>query len=232
MRIRLIFLLYFSIAFQEVNALQLPERMVGITFSPEYSFRFLTSDEQFNEMREFRDEIEIPKFGYTVGFNFSIKLMKKTFAEIGGSYSNKGVNTKSQAILYDSLESGTPVTLRKKYSYSFLEIPMRINYQLFENHGFFISLGLAVDFKSRERVKTYYTYGNGDKERDSFGASGYGPRVSLNGIGGLGYFFQLSKDYFLKVEPFFKCAITPTVNDALKEYFYSYGLDVGIYLAR
>jgi len=224
------FLLVSNISFSKSPSL--PRNLLGVTFSPEYSYRFLSGSDTYSWLIDLRNEIENPKFGNTIGFKYSYRILNKFFIEGGALYSSKGYDTKKLDLIYNDPEPNAPVSLYKRYSYSFLEIPVCANYQLFDSCGFFISLGFIGNFPTRERVSTFFQYADGSETHDVSSGRSTTTNIFLSGIGGIGYFFRLSDKFYLKTEPFFKCSITPSASDNVKDYFYSYGLEVGVYFGK
>jgi len=207
--------------------------MFGITFSPEYSYRFLSSNSHYDWLAELRDEMEIPKFGYTAGINVSYKFRDKFFVSFGTRFSSKGEATKKYDLIYFSSPGpGDPVAMRTNYSYGFCEIPLTVNYQLFDSSSFFTSLGISADLPVMEKHKNIFIKSDGSESHSSTFSLHSSAKMGMTAMVGIGYYFNTGKNYFLKTEPFFKCNIVSEGGSSVKEYFYSFGLEIGFYLGR
>jgi len=92
MKIILTFLILFPlITFcQNKDTLKTKRIAIGIVFSPDYSYRTLKPNSSSNWIAEFRNSLEIPKFGFTTGLNFLLQLNKRLTLEAGLQFSNKG----------------------------------------------------------------------------------------------------------------------------------------------
>ena len=65
-------------------------RAVGFTFSPDYCYRDLKAEDYLQFIVDDRNSFEKPKFGFTTGFNYSMRLSKRFTLEVGVLYSEKG----------------------------------------------------------------------------------------------------------------------------------------------
>ena len=54
-------------------------------------------------------------------------------------------------------------------------------------------------------------------------------KVNLIGLAGFGAETALSKRFGIRIEPVFRYSFTPMVDDLMKEYLYSVGLNVAIF---
>ncbi len=230
-KVFLIFL-FLSTQFSLAKTSALKRTMFGFTFSSEYSYRFLKAESSYDWEVDLRNEMEVPKFGYTVGFNISQQIKKKFFVEVAFCYSNKGEQTKKSDLIYDDPEPYGAVSKYTRYTFGYCEIPVRLNYQLFDSASFFTSVGFAFEIPVLEKRKYFYTYSDGHESHVSSYTLSSSAEGGISIIAGIGYFFKVSKMLYIKSEPFFKCSMTPFYNSNIKDYFYSYGLDVGIYFSK
>ena len=229
---RMFFFITFILWFGDSPAQPIKKIMIGLSFSPEYSYRFLSGNSEYAWLRDLRNELEIPKFGYTFGFHFSWRIKKKLFFEAAACFSNKGEQTKKAELIYDDPDPEAPVKLFKRYTYGFLEIPVKLEYQFSDSVSIFSFLGLALDMPTLEKVKTFYIYDNGNETHDSYYTTHTNSVIGVSAVAGIGYFIDLGKRFHLKVEPFFKCSVTPAVRQHVNEYFYSFGLNTGLFLSQ
>jgi Outer membrane protein beta-barrel domain len=207
---------------------------IGISFSPDYCYRFLNSRGLNSWVADSRDTSEIPKFGYTVGVNVAWRINNRICIEAGLLYSDQSYQTKN-CTLFDLNTSGKPDTLfpaisKSTYHYIYLDIPVKVNYyllikraKLYITGGISLNIFLAqkstlkIDFKD-DQTKTY----------NSTITSGL-TKINLAAIAGFGFSYDVTKRIYFKIEPVFRCSITPIVQAPLREYLYSIGLNTGLY---
>ena len=77
-----IFICLFSIALQAQDSIQTDttkwkKHQIGFTYSPDYNFRFLEADANTTWIKNIADSMEVPKFGYSMGINYALKLGEK-----------------------------------------------------------------------------------------------------------------------------------------------------------
>lgn len=204
-------------------------RIVGIFFSPEYSFRYLTSGEDLKWIADIRDDTEVPKFGYTAGAGFSFATGKKFFVELGITYSNKGWRRKKSDLIYNDPEPGEPLTISHCYSFGFVEVPLKINYQLSDSNLFFFSLGLLPSFQILSKTRSSIEYADGRTESvSSSHINGPGGYTGISAYAGIPFYFKISKRFLVRSEPFFKCMIITSQSTEIKDHPYSLGLQIGL----
>lgn len=207
----------------------------GIRFAPEYSFRFLKAQSDYQWLKDSRDDLEKPKLGFSFGPEFTIRLKKKFYGTVAICIANKGYQTKNQTLIYNTPEEGAPTSMRTKFSTWYMEVPLKLNYQLFNSCSFYITAGVMPSLAVYEKTKFIYENEDGSKDRskeDDFLGSTNQEKLSASGYIGFGYFIKWKNWSAIKVEPFFKCEIAPHFNSHIREYFYSAGIDLGFYFRR
>ena len=85
---------------QTVEVSKSNKLLVGLCFSPDYCYRKLVTNNSssYAFLKESRDSMEIPKFGFTTGLSFLYKINKRISIELGLQFSNKGEKTKTYTI--------------------------------------------------------------------------------------------------------------------------------------
>jgi hypothetical protein len=207
---------------------------VGIHFSPEYSYRIIKADAAYRWLTDVRNDLEIPKFGYSFGVDIMERFWKKTYGTIGISASNKGYQTDKNNLVYNDPEPGAPVRIQTRFSYWYLEVPLKINYQVFDSSSFYISVGGVPALEFYEKTKSIYTNEDGSKDRtsDHILLGNNSNKLNLAGYIGIGYLYKWKSWSAIKIEPFFKCQLLKLNDSYVHEYFYSIGLDLGFYFTK
>jgi hypothetical protein len=204
----------------------------GAIYSPELSYRMLKANADAKLMENIRDTMEIPKFGFSAGVNFSCKLTKKCYFEAEALFSDKGERTK-QYNLGNTVKDETQDQIPSKSSfnnhYYYLDIPLKINYYLVNKKiKFFISGGLSINAFLYQKTST--TIENRDGSVDKMSAISHPKfeKVNFAALIGVGMSYDLTDKYIFKLEPVYKQSITSIVNTPIKSYLYSIGLNFGI----
>jgi hypothetical protein len=195
------------------NGLQL-----GITFSPEMCFRYISSDANNHWLVEIQDSMEVPKYGYTLGFNGIIPLSKRGSLATGILFNNSGERTKKEVQI-------SPVNYVNHYY--FIQVPLKYNYVLISKKiDVYASLGVLGNFSIGSRMDvnlvdrkdpiSYYNVVNLNK-------------FSMGAIGGLGISAPLAKSWDFKAEINYKQSITPISSGSIHKMVYAVGTNFGLY---
>lgn len=117
---------------------------VGFTFSPDYSYRILVPDAETKALAEFRDLSETPKFGFTTGFNYALKLNKRFTLEASILYAEKGEKLKLESTVLPTNPDDpiTSVIFLSRTHYLYLDVPVKLNYFITTKKVKFLSLVL------------------------------------------------------------------------------------------
>ena len=215
---------------------------VGVSFSPDYSYRRLYSpdDDSFVDLR---NEAESPRFGFTTGIVISYQISNRFVLESGILFSDKG---DKYGFVIDDLISfddfGNIITGRdindplipekhtSKYHYYFLGIPLKMNYYfLKKNVGLFMSIGVSTDYL----IDAKHTSKSEFKDRTEkiikpFNNADFN-RVNIVGLVGFGIDYKITHRIKFQFEPVFRYSFTPLVNTSLKGYLYSFGVDFTVF---
>lgn len=228
---------------QEVPSLGFNKVQLGVNFSSDVCSRTLYQNggSSSNGLINFRNEMEIPKFGYTTGLNFVYNLNKTIGFETGLQFSDKGYQTKTIDLPYAGGSTagvtspgsiGTKAPTKAKYIYSdyYLEVPIKANFSFGKRKVQFIaSAGIAVNFFIAETETTFYTYIDGSTKRIdnssyfSYKIINFSPMVSL------GIDWKITPKINLKAEPTVRCGIFKISDTPITVYLWSCGLNVGSY---
>jgi len=221
---------------QKADSIRTKKFYFGLTFSPDYCYRTLKSDNSKSSMfiTDYRDTTEIPKIGFTTGLNLIMEISKRIAIETGLLFSDKGEKTKaiSKKWISNSGQSLTslPSKVTANFKYYYLDIPIKVNYYLkTEKLKLYVTAGISPNIFLVERSILIYEYNDGRISRNTtFGNNGFS-RVNLAFIAGLGCSYDVTQKIFLKIEPTFRHSITSINNTPIKGYLYSAGLNTGLY---
>lgn len=204
-------------------------KAIGFSFSPDYCYRVLQSSSNPTLVDQ-RNSMEIPGFGFTSGLNMSIILNKRFTFEIGFLYASKGEKTEKMNLIFITPEPSAPLNISYIRHYIYLDMPLRVNYQIIRGKlGFFVSAGVSPNlFLTQKRVSVMeYTDGHTSREKSSVN-EGFS-RINFALTAGLGLNYNISPKLYLKIAPTFRRSITSVIDAPIKGYFYSAGIDIGIY---
>jgi hypothetical protein len=203
---------------------------IGLSVSPDYSFRTLKANASNQWFADSRNDIEIPKIGYTVGLKLHSGLNKRFSFEAGLLFSDKGERTRKTDLNFAQSKQALPIKSSMIYHYFYLDIPLKVRYYFLAtgNGGFFVSAGLSPNFFLSQKSTSIVEYDDGHiKKNHSF--RGNLSRVNLSFTAGIGFQTDISKALYLSIEPTYRRSITSIIDAEPKSYLFSAGLDLGLY---
>lgn len=201
---------------------------IGISFSPDYSYRALNSSGSFQLGTDFRDTVEIAKLGYTAGLSLLFKPWDRVSFETGLYFSNKGYRMKSIA-LYDINPPFDEAVnhIKTTYNFYYLDIPIKVNYFILTGKiKLFVSAGFSTNIFLDEREKVSF---EDPESTETIKISTKFSDISVAVIIGAGIDYAINNKLNLRIEPLFKRAIIPLADAPIKEYHYSLGANFGLY---
>jgi hypothetical protein len=220
-----------------------PRLLVGIVASPDLSYRNLSysgGDPFFDHHIRFRNEREQPKLGVTTGMSMVYNFSKNFGFETGLYFSNKGEREAFKAqgqseeidLFYGFV--GTPLgslEVRNTYSYNYLDIPIRAIYtvhwgklQLIGGIGIQANVFLAGYKKTA--VNRDGALSNARRKLD---AEYQFEPITFSAMATLGVGYQFRPKWQLRVEPVFRHGFSSFVNQSIKSYLWSAGVQFGCY---
>jgi hypothetical protein len=194
------------------------KHQIGITYSPDYNFRFLQANADAAWIKNIADSMETPKFGFSTGINYSIKINEKSTLSTGVLFTDNGEKTISnvnlQAVNYTN-------------HYYFASVPLRFDYTIHSKKvAIYTTLGISGNFFINHKTVMYE---DGKKEAIQFSNHKDLATFNIGGIAGLGMNAKLSDNWFFKLEVLYKQSITPINNDPVKKWIYAVGPNFGLY---
>jgi hypothetical protein len=217
---------------QNADTTAMRERAIGFAFSPDYTFRTLTSDGSSSAkyIVNFRDSMEIPQFGYTAGVNFSLNIRSRMALETGLLFSKKGYQTETYTPIWTTPDPILPTNLQYIYDYFYLDVPVKLNYYLLNNRvKFFVTAGLSTNIFLAQKTQFNYVYSDGQAVNNSSTVFTNYTRINMAGLAGFGLEYDFTKRLNLRFEPTFRHSITSIVSSPVKGYLWSVGLNTGLF---
>ncbi len=211
----------------------LKTRAVGFTFSPDFCYRNLKAEDYLQFIVDDRNSFETPKFGFTTGFNYSMRLSKRFTLEVGVLYSEKGEKYKLKPnwIPPNSLDDpAIPTKILGRYHYLYVDIPVRTNFYLTNKKlKLYLTGGISPNIYLIQKTVSIMEFGDGHSTRSvSYDNVGFS-RINFAFTAGLGVRYDLSQKLYLQCEPLYRRSITSIISGPIEGYLYSVGLNTGIY---
>ena len=209
---------------------------IGATYSPDYCYRTLTTDQNINNqsIKEWRDSIEIPKFGYTTGITLFFPLSHRLSIETGVLFSKKGEKTKQIDVSFINSPGGTiqPMNIAYNYHYHYLDIPLKLNYYILKKPSIFMSGGISTNVFLQEKTTSTIEHSDGSITTNTALVNSEMNMINLAGIIGLGFEGEILKigasNALIRIEPIFRQSIISIIDAPINGYSYSFGINFGI----
>jgi len=215
-------------AVSQTDTLKKKKIEIGISFSPDMAYRSLKPDAASRDIADYRDTLEIPKFGYTVGANVEFKLNRKFNIEAAVLFSDRGMRTKESA-LTTAVKDQEASMYSYNFHYYYLDVPIKADYFLVNKKlRFYITAGLSADFFLGQTTTLISDYNHSRVRTNSKGDPGFSS-VNMGFLAGLGIRYPVGKRTDLVAEPVYRRSITAINSAPIKGYLYSAGLTLGLY---
>ena len=212
--------------------------MVGFSYSPDLSYRFLTAQNGWEPIADIRNKEEQPKYGTHIGLTFwgELKNYSKLAIDAGIYIANKG----EESIFYSDLTEPKEIhTVKFINTYTFLYVPFKLSHYFKESKSgkfrFYVTGGLSGNMFLDDLLTTIVTFNDGKQNKSSFSPKfkfatlHYGIEVG----GGVDFF--INPKLMVRAAPSFRQAFTSinrskSVTTNLKGYYYSAGLNLAIFI--
>ncbi|KAA9333718.1 outer membrane beta-barrel protein [Adhaeribacter soli] len=204
---------------------------LGVSFSPDYSYRTLKSDADSKWIIDIREEVESAKLGYTTGANALINLSNRFSLETGLLFSDKGYKAKVKYIVTEP-DPNAPESAKHNYRYLTLDVPLKVNYYITTGKiKAFASVGSSANFFMTVKRTSTYEYANGKTEKKTVPASDFGyEKVDIAALASVGVDYALTENLLLRVEPIYRRSVTSITKLPIDGYLYSAGLNLGVFM--
>ncbi len=215
-----LFILPLMVFGQQEDTIKFKKFDVGFTYSPEYSYRMIQSDNSSQFLKESYDSLETPKLGYTLGLNGVYSFNSKLALSLGFLFSDKGEKLKTNIL--DAFSN-------YKNHYYFIDFPLKLKYTIIDSKiKFYGNLGVSTNLFLQHRIA--YTLSGSSFSDIIQGNSKDISKVNMAFNVGLGIDCPLSSRWFFKAEVGYKQSFTSiTANTNLKRYLFSFGPTLGLF---
>jgi hypothetical protein len=220
---------------------------LGLSFSTDVCYRTLMNDTggaMNDEIIKQRNESEKIKPGFTAGLNVKFVLNEMLSIESGALYSDKGYKFRQTAFIAVLEENGNvidfvpsdgpgPIELRINYIDKYLDIPVKINFELtrHERRNTFFTAGLVGNFRLQRKIVTHHTLPEGSRHWSD--PSWRSPYIEKkNGFSlfmGQGVRIRIRPRITFQAEFLFRHSVTPTYKAPIHEYLWNCGLNGVLY---
>lgn len=205
---------------------------VGITVSPDYNNRTLSSDGSMaaDIVKDSRDKREMGQFGYTAGLAVHYNLSEQWSIEAGVQYAQKGYRTKKENLVWQQPSPAFPTTSKFIYDYFFIDIPLQATYTTGTgNCRFFYSAGLALNIFLEGEATGIFEYANGSKDKSTGPATTNEKKLSLSPLLSAGIDYTFKPNMHFRLAPVFRYGITKMIDAPVSERLWNAGLNLGFY---
>ncbi len=197
---------------------KLKKIQLGLTFSPDFNFRYLKADANSEWISKIADSLEVPKFGYTTGLNFSYMLSTKIKLGTGLIFADNGEKTKSTIELQ---------TINYKNHFYFLSVPVRLDYTFISKKvDVYATLGVSGNFFINHKTVMFE-----DGKKDPIQLNNHSDlqKFTFGGLAGMGMSAKLDSKWLFKMEVLYRQSIQSVSNNPVKKWLYSVGPNIGLY---
>jgi hypothetical protein len=206
---------------------------IGMNFSSDIGYRNLKNEDGSSMnayIINYREETEIPKFGFSIGMNVCYELNKHFALESGMRYSNKGYQTKY--IQFPTFQMPQPILQEVKFvfHYNYMDIPLRLNYTLGDGKIRFLgSFGMTTNVFLSHKQHTVKVYSD-RTEREIADVSHDFKRITISPTISTGLEYSLNEAMNFRVELIFMYGMTRIIDASVTAYLYNAGLNIGYYI--
>lgn len=239
----LIVIVLFFIAFLNTNLYGQKKVSFDFVLTSDFCYRSLKADTGIPmDIAKSRNSTEKPKISYKIGIATNYNFNRFSIG-LGLLFSKKGYKSivLTNFIFPDSLDplygnynssNNTFSGLDKiyfTYNYINIDVPILISYNLInKNIKFYIFSGLEPNFFIGAHHKSIILYSDGSKSKSINKELNDFNDVNLSYIGGIGLQYVISDNLDIKVEPIIERNLFSIINAPIKEYLYSYGINLKI----
>lgn len=235
---------------QKILSSESKKLFLGINLSPDICYRTLRNNDGNNitsRSIDLLNQVEIPKFGYTIGLNTSYNFNKHFGIETGLQFSNKGysnrkldlrsgidsnVDTTKGFVTPTLINSGnSPVKIKIVYNHLYLDLPIRVNFRFGENKIRFISsIGLTTNIFIKATQTNISEYKNGEtKRRTSKQQESNYKLLDVSPTISAGIEYWISPEINLRMEPIFRYGVLKIIDTPITGYLWNAGLNIAFF---
>jgi hypothetical protein len=193
----------------------------------------LKSESSSQPIVDTRNDLEIPKYGFTYGINYVRKFKNKYFLKIGLLYSDKGYNTKNLILNSGQTISTEPIKEFNFYHFNYIDIPIKLNRRIWVTGNasmIYVSAGVSTNVFLSQKTNITSEYSDGHTATTIATNNNFN-KINFSYVLGFGYMHWAAPwlPLTFTIEPTFRRSISSISNSTVKTYLYSVGLDVALY---
>lgn len=207
----------------------------GVSFNPNYSYRYYYSDISFLKTRF--DSTDVPILSFSAGFFAERRISNKSKVHIGFNVINTGFSRKKIALnSWGSNGGSNSSNLSSDYFktssvFYYFELPIDFCYFIDKKKRFAIHSGISssINFLNKTTISTYYADGKRETKSYEDKVTPYNKFVA-NAHLGISYEIPISSKFVLEIQPRFHYFITPLVKNTnnTNANLYNGGLQVSL----
>ena len=236
----LIFGLFAQDKEQESVIVDFNKILIGINFSPDFSYRTLFNNDgnSFNNVIiDSRNERELAKFGYTFGLNFNYNFNKNIGFGTGLLFSNKGYQASFTNLFFGNVNQGfgntivstTPQSLKFYDNFYYLDIPIRGIFSFGKGSFRFItSIGVTTNILIKSTTTSVTEYNDGSTSKTTQTAGGYN-RVNISPQISIGVEKKIKNRSYIRLEPTFRYGLLNIIEAPITAKLWNAGLNISYY---
>jgi len=196
----------------------LQHRLTGITGGVDICSRFSKADDAVSEMKNEFDSLESGRFGYSAGIVAGFRINERIDLLSGLNFAARGYKI-------DTLAAAGFVNM--KFSYKYIELPVRIVYTL-QNGKKIQPLGsIGVAFSYLLQHKTYYEL-DGSADRNTYNDEQSMSSLNVSLSASLGFRTAIQRGYFFQCEAVVRQSVTALSDTPLRRYLNSGGIGLSL----
>lgn len=217
--------------------------LIGLSASPDYTYRTLSSDGSLNSdaIKDYRNETEKSKIGYTFGLNFNYNFSRKFGLITGVLFSKKGYKTDVGVLTFGDQthlrryirapnDPRFPQTTELIYNHYYLDIPLKVTYKMGQGKIRFIGgLGITTNILIKSTSKIFSEYQNGDKEESTRSISGTFNQLNLSSVISFGVERNFKNKHVIRIEPNFNYGLLKIIDSPVNARLWSVGINFSYY---
>jgi Outer membrane protein beta-barrel domain len=213
---------------------------IGLSYSPEASYRFLGIRKGENEATmqpiiDYRNESETFKYGHTASVHITYDLNKKFSLASGISYTMFGDRTKPFDI--SSLNGSSYMSIGSASgtnSYHYLSVPVSARFSFGGSAlKYIVSPGISASFilASSNVIRIDYLDGGYfESTTSSFGTPISFQRFVLGAHISAGIDYHFSSKFSMQIAPVFRMTATSITDAPISGYYFNTGIETGVRL--
>lgn len=217
---------------------------IGINITPEYCYRRLNNNGGgfgSNLLISSRNDLEIPKSGFSCGLEMEYAFSKKMSITGGALFSDKGYKTETMGLTYgnvndprlvfvanDPNDPALPNEASFIYNFYYLDVPLKAVYKV--GNGKFkmrATLGFYVNVFLKATETTVLVSQSGSESKSTQGSWESFNHVNISPTIGIGVEKQMGDKHFLIIEPCFQYGVLKIIDTPVTGHLWSFGVKLG-----